>query len=611
MSLLLGQLIYTSFAKLGFKALTSAEVPAEVCQTFVEEIVYQHWDSYNPPSSDYRAAYLYQISPDQTLFGWLYNDGIDDFGRSHVPYFVCYYLTESIQSVELKSIFTWLLKGPIEDVDRQNPPEEITSIELSDQHYQSPRPGVGIFSSVQEQAYLSVQQGKLFTMLVSEDSSGQSLKFATLKNASQNAKAEDASELAQVLSDSQRKPAEARVANSSASRGTREVQNTARVINELISRSEQENYQQILLSRVRSSATQPQSMQRWQQPAVPSLLGKVLIGGAALMVVMISGVTLLRWLPGAIVQGSSQNSMPGSESPLLAKTLLDTAPVWSAVLSPDGQTVIVGGDNHIIKIWNLETGQVVRTLSGHRDVVRWLVLTPDGKTLISGSGDQTIKIWNLQTNQLVQTLEQGSPVWGLALSPDGKTLFSGGEDGVLRVWELESGKQLRTHSAHQKQIFSIALSPDGKTIATASGDQTIKLWNAQTGDSIRTLTGHTDAVRSIAFSPDGSTIASASWDKTLKLWNRQSGELLRTFVGHEARVVDVRFSPNGNRLISGSIDHRINVWSVQGGTLLRSFFDHTDWVLSLSVAPQTANPIQANRFVSSSKDKTIRIWQFQ
>lgn len=188
MSLRLDQLIYTSFAKLGFQALTSAAVPAEIQQAFIEQIVQQHWDSYKPPSANYRAAYLYQISPSQTLFGWLYNDGADDFHRSHVPYFVCYYLANSLQSDELKTIFTCLLKGPIELVDRDSQPQSLKELEISNESYQSARPGVGVFAAIQEQGYLSIQQGRLFRMFLSEDPTGYHVEVATSISVEENAR---------------------------------------------------------------------------------------------------------------------------------------------------------------------------------------------------------------------------------------------------------------------------------------------------------------------------------------------------------------------------------------------------------------------------------------
>lgn len=161
MFLRLGQIIYTSFPGVGFKVLASARVPTEIQKAFIQQVVYQHWDSLNPPKSGYRAAYIHQLAPEQILFGWLYNDGIDDLGRSHVPYFQCYYLTELLYSVLLENIFTCLHKGPIILIERQNLPDALDTIITSDlRNYQPARIGVAIPSGIRDRSLFALKQKK-------------------------------------------------------------------------------------------------------------------------------------------------------------------------------------------------------------------------------------------------------------------------------------------------------------------------------------------------------------------------------------------------------------------------------------------------------------------
>lgn len=67
--------------------------------------------------------------------------------------------------------------------------------------------------------------------------------------------------------------------------------------------------------------------------------------------------------------------------------------IFSLAISPDGQTLVSGGEDETIKIWQVSTGKELRTLTGHSEAVYCLAISPDGKTLVSGSADRTIKIW--------------------------------------------------------------------------------------------------------------------------------------------------------------------------------------------------------------------------
>lgn len=167
MYLLLSQLIYTSFAGRGFSTLASAQLSIEIQQTFMQRLVSQYWDSYNPPASGSRAVFLHQISPEETLFGWLYNDGTDDLGRSDVPLFVCYYITEPLFDFQLANIFICLEKGPVALIDRHNPSARLETKVIPDLwSYQPARSGVAIPLAIRQRSYLALRQGELLELFV-------------------------------------------------------------------------------------------------------------------------------------------------------------------------------------------------------------------------------------------------------------------------------------------------------------------------------------------------------------------------------------------------------------------------------------------------------------
>jgi predicted regulator of Ras-like GTPase activity (Roadblock/LC7/MglB family) len=170
MSLLVDQLIYTSFPKVGFKSLVSSQVSLEIQQTFIQEIVYRHWDAYNPIKAGHHAAYLYQFSPEQSLFGWLYTNETDDVGRTNTPYFICYYLSELLNTTQLEHILTCLRTGPITLIDRHNPPKALERMTLPDScRYEPVRRGVEISSTTHQQIHRELQQRQLLNLFVSTD----------------------------------------------------------------------------------------------------------------------------------------------------------------------------------------------------------------------------------------------------------------------------------------------------------------------------------------------------------------------------------------------------------------------------------------------------------
>ncbi|HEY9804499.1 MAG TPA: WD40 repeat domain-containing protein [Leptolyngbyaceae cyanobacterium] len=572
----LGQLVYTSFATVGLRTVASEEVSAEIQQTFLEKLVYQYWDAYNPPGAGYRAAYLLQVNSEDSLFGWLYNDGLDDFGRSNVPYFLCYHLTGQLHLNQLENIFICLCTGPLTLIDRQNLPNSIESLVVPDLWSHRPtRPGVKIPKRIVEQSHTHLQQGKLVNLFV--PASQEEIRDTTISDE-------------ELLFTSKQK--------------TLILTRQDTIIQPelpLAQRIAQDNEQMLGL----------QTPTKNSQKAFPLSRKLTLTLGIIATIASLLSLYFLKVAPFSAVVSETSTSTPTQtpssqqKSMTLSNTLFGHADaVWAVAVSKDGQTLVSASADKTIKVWNLETLKVKFTLEGHSDTVRAIALTSDDQTLISADGDNRIKIWDLPTSKLKRTLtSHAGPVWSLTVSSDGQTLVSTHENGSIKIWNYPTGQLLRTIKGHEGRVFSVAMSPGGETFATGGIDKNINIWNLYTGERLRTITGHQDAVRSLVFSRDGKTIASSSWDKSIKIWNVQTGELLHTLLGHTSRVVTLCLGFDEKTLVSGSIDNDLKIWDMQTGQLLETLSSHRDWILTVATNPTK------KILVSGSKDKTIKIWQ--
>ncbi|MEL6488944.1 MAG: WD40 repeat domain-containing protein, partial [Cyanobacteria bacterium J06621_3] len=302
--------------------------------------------------------------------------------------------------------------------------------------------------------------------------------------------------------------------------------------------------------------------------------------------------------------GAASQSAVGPLS--LVNALPGASQVWAVAthIRPDGQIWVMSGNaDGQIKIRDGRTGETLRTLSEHNDTIRTLAVSSTGDRLVSGSGDG-IKVWQLETGELLYTLpaEAGSPVWSVAISPDDRTFISGDYSGNITAWDLETGEQQYATNV-KAPVWSVAIAPDSQSFVSGSSDRTIRQWDLANGRLLQEFSGHKDAVRAVAISADGATLASGSWDSTIKLWDLDSGELKTTLRGHSDRVVSLAISPDSSTLASSSIDNTLKMWDIPSQQLINTLDNSDNWVLTV------AFDLKEGTLVSGGKDQTIKLWQ--
>ena len=117
--------------------------------------------------------------------------------------------------------------------------------------------------------------------------------------------------------------------------------------------------------------------------------------------------------------------------------------VNSVAVSADGRLALSGSADRTVKVWDLTSGQELRTLAGHADGVNSVAVSADGRLALSGSDDRTVKVWDLETGNCLATLPLERP----SMEPGAR---SGRRDGGRRG--CNRGSHLPAAGASVKRI---------------------------------------------------------------------------------------------------------------------------------------------------------------
>lgn len=229
-------------------------------------------------------------------------------------------------------------------------------------------------------------------------------------------------------------------------------------------------------------------------------------------------------------------------------------------IAPDGKALASvttelqkGKPTNMLRLWDLENGQLKQSWGLGRDVSQAVAFSADGKMLAIGSG-KTITLWRSEGQQKKALGTHTENVECLAFSPDGKTLASAGlkrleEKPVseLFLWDLSTGSKRELPVTVPENVSFVAVQPalafsaDSTRLVAPQSHFSVGIWDVTT-TKLKIALGN-DTVRGIvtavAISPDGKVITTGHMGHNLRLWNAETGQ-------QEAVLLDIKQNWSGN-----------------------------------------------------------------
>lgn len=231
-------------------------------------------------------------------------------------------------------------------------------------------------------------------------------------------------------------------------------------------------------------------------------------------------------------------------------------------LSPDGRTALSGGWDKKLHLFDLKTGRLVRTYTGHADWVRCGCFSGDGRRLLSGSGGgldkgatADVRLWDVAGGDCLRVIPSPEgAIYAVCFSGNGKYAIAGGDDGVITIWDLETGERKRAWPAHAGGVRGI--SRTGAHLLSVGRDGVMKRWNGD-GRLLAAFSGHNGDVNTVSVSADGSLALTAGADSFVRLWDVKAGRCLYSWQPERYGGMHADLSSDGARAVTTGTPMRL------------------------------------------------------
>lgn len=269
----------------------------------------------------------------------------------------------------------------------------------------------------------------------------------------------------------------------------------------------------------------------------------------------------------SIVTGSSDNTLrlwninsARSQSVMFGHT----SRIWSVDSSRNGDILASASGDGTVKIWDAKAkSSCLTTLNGHDNDVYTVKFHPAAKHVVSGGYDKVIRLFDVTTGQLVKTFTgHHLAVTDAIFNGTGNLIVSASKDSSIRFWDVVSGLCIRTITSHLGEVTSVQMNPSGTQLLSGSKDNSNRLWDVRAIRPIRRFKGHQNTSKNFirAGFAGEKLIVGGSEDGRVYIWDQETGGLLERLKGHESVVYNVAWNAQQNLFVSCSDDQTARVW---------------------------------------------------
>jgi len=287
------------------------------------------------------------------------------------------------------------------------------------------------------------------------------------------------------------------------------------------------------------------------------------------------------------------NGSIGSQTAILSG---HTDWVRSLAFSSDGGSLVSGGHDMVIKLWDVRTGGVVKDFHGHTDKVLSVSVSVDYTTIVSGSCDKTICLWDIQTGGCHHVIRQLEEVNCVNFFPLHSQHFISTSGNMVQQWDI-NGHQINPSYSGSCAAFSF----DGIQLVLCQGAD-IVVQNSGSGVAVAQFHIPDSSTRACCFSPDGRLVAVAAL-RTVYIWDITDSDhhLAGTFEGHSNRIDSLVFSSTSS-LVTSCWDRSVKFWQI--GTLSIDVGDENMYQTTKAINLQAKDGV----FISGGLDGVVRTW---